>query len=338
MPNVLDIFNNDAFGVAEMTEAVNLLPFQPGRLGELGLFSTKGIPTTSVVVERQGNVLALLPSSARGTHGVKKPQQQRDIRSLLVPHIVQHDTVLADDVQDVRAFGSSDQMETVSGVVADKQGVMLQNHEMTEEWLRVGAIQASIVDGDGSTVLHDLEAEFGVSRPETDFKFSVATTEIKLACMDVRRTVEDALGGTTFRSIRGFCGNTFWDALITHALVKEAFDRWQTGAFFRTDQRVPNGAGGFEYCNIYFENYRGSVGGTPFIPVDECAFVVEGVQGLFSTCYSPADYVETVNTIGRRVYSKQRKLEFDRGVEIETQSNPLPICNRPNTLVKGTMS
>ena len=341
--SVLDVFNDDAFGVVEMTNSVNLLPYQPSRLGRLGIFSTKGVTTTSVMIERQGNKLTLLPSVARGTGGIKRPGGTRDARSLLIPHIPQSDIVLADDVQDVRAFGQEQTTETVAGVVSDRQSSMVQNHEVTEEYLRIGAIQGLVVDGDGSTVLHDLFTEFGyvdqaTSRPSEVFDFTANTPKIKVSCMNVRRQMENELGGTGFRSIIGFCGDTFWDALITDEEVENAFDRWQNGAFLRTDQRVPDGDGGFEYCNIRWENYRGSIGGTPFVPTDECQFIVEGVNGLFQTVYAPADYVEAVNTVGKRVYSKQRRLEFDRGIEIETQSNPLPYCTRPNTLVKGTMA
>lgn len=330
MPNVLDIFNDDAFGVVEMTKSVNLLPYQPSRLGQLGLFNERGITTTSVMIERQGNKLALLPSTTRGTGGSKRPTGRRDVRSLLVPHIPQNDIVLADDVQNVRAFDSDNTMQTVAGVVADRQSNMRQNHEVTEEFLRAGAIQGSVVDGDGSTVLHNLLTEFDVSRTTVAFKFSVSTTSIKAACMAVRRAVETALGGTTYTSIRGFAGNAWWDSFIVHADVEAAFDRYQDGSFLRENQRS------FEFCGISFENYRGAIGDVPIMPLAECQFVVEGVSGLFETYYAPADYVETVNTVGRKVYSKQRRMEFDRGIEIETQSNPLPICTRPDTLIQGT--
>ena len=54
------------------------------------------------------------------------------------------------------------------------------------------------------------------------------------------------------------------------------------------------------------------------------------------TVYAPADYIETVNTIGLPRYAKQATdQEFGRWVKLHTQSNPLPICTRPKTLIKG---
>ena len=54
------------------------------------------------------------------------------------------------------------------------------------------------------------------------------------------------------------------------------------------------------------------------------------------TIYAPADYIETVNTVGLPFYAKQQLMDFDKGVEIETQSNPLCINTRPRTVIRIT--
>ncbi|MBU0994104.1 MAG: major capsid protein, partial [Proteobacteria bacterium] len=56
------------------------------------------------------------------------------------------------------------------------------------------------------------------------------------------------------------------------------------------------------------------------------------------TLYSPADFIETANTFGMELYSKLEPRKFGRGMDLHTQSNPLPICYRPGILVKLTMS
>ena len=48
--------------------------------------------------------------------------------------------------------------------------------------------------------------------------------------------------------------------------------------------------------------------------------------------------METVNTVGKAVYAKQRVMDFDVGVELHTQSNPFIICTRPATLIKLTQT
>ena len=59
MPLTLDIFNDDAFGVASLTAAINNPPegqYVPTLLDSL--FEEEGITTTSVMIERDGDALA----------------------------------------------------------------------------------------------------------------------------------------------------------------------------------------------------------------------------------------------------------------------------------------
>ena len=48
MEPILDVFSNDAFSFVTLTDSINKLPFVPGRLGSLGLFTEAPVPTTSI--------------------------------------------------------------------------------------------------------------------------------------------------------------------------------------------------------------------------------------------------------------------------------------------------
>jgi Phage major capsid protein E len=53
----LDIFSSSAFSMVALTDAINKMPFVPGRIGQLGLFREQGVSTTSVMIEeREGNL------------------------------------------------------------------------------------------------------------------------------------------------------------------------------------------------------------------------------------------------------------------------------------------
>ena len=71
--------------------------------------------------------------------------------------------------------------------------------------------------------------------------------------------------------------------------------------------------------------------------VDASAADAEGgVPGLFRQYNTPANFVETANTIGLPRYAKQAvDQQFGRWVMLHVQSNPLPICTRPRVLIKG---
>lgn len=92
----------------------------------------------------------------------------------------------------------------------------------------------------------------------------------------------------------------------------------------------------FEFGGIVWENYRGAVGTTSFIESDGCHIFPVGVPGLFRTAYAPADFTETVNTMGQPIYAKQWQMENGKGTHLAVQKNALSYCTRPKLLMSGT--
>ena len=72
-----------------------------------------------------------------------------------------------------------------------------------------------------------------------------------------------------------------------------------------------------------------------FIDTNKTHIFPVGVPGLFRTVYAPADYVETVNTMGQRLYAKQYEMPNGKGVNLDVQMNNLEYCTRPKVLIKG---
>jgi hypothetical protein len=342
---MLDVFNSDAFSVVSLTQALDKIPFAPSFLGSMGLFQEQGITTKYAVVEERHGRLSLVTTSARGTVRETENREDRKARSFLVPHLATTEAVLAEDVQDVRAFGQENAVETLSELITRRNMAMRANLEVTKEWHRIGAIQGSILDGDASSIIYDLFDEFGIIEETEDFEFTDDEFNTKQACTNVIRKTENALGGTMFSGVVGIAGNDWWDAMIGHKTIETAFNRWLDGELFRTSQRGgaggftgPGGQVGFTYSGITFFNYRGSVGDVKFIADDVCRFFPVGANGIFITRHAPADYIETVNTVGLPYYVKMERMKFDKGMELETQTNPLIICTRPKVLIKGTQS
>ena len=332
----LDIFSSSAFSMVALTDAINQMPFVPGRIGQLGLFREQGVSTTSVMIEEREGNLTLVETTSRGAPAVQHVANKRKARSLAVPHIALEDTILADEVQNVRAFGSENMLEGVQNVVNQRLSEMASKIDATLEHLRIGAIKGLILDADGSAVIYDLFTEFGVTAyTEVDFDLdnaSPAPGAVKKKCHDIRRKIEDELGVVPYDHIHAMCGPDFFDDLITHPEVEKAYERWLDGAFLRQGQA----RGSFEYAGILFEEYRGKVGSVDFTDASKAYFFPVGVPGLFRQYNSPADFVETANTIGLPRYAKQAvDQQFARWVMLHLQSNPLPICTRPRLLIKG---
>lgn len=116
----LDIFSSSAFTMVALTDAINKMPYVPGRIGQLGLFREQGVSTTSVMIEEREGSLNLVETTARGAPAIQNTTNKRKARSLVVPHIALEDTILADEVQNVRAFGSENMLEGVQAVVSQR--------------------------------------------------------------------------------------------------------------------------------------------------------------------------------------------------------------------------
>lgn len=332
MPS-MDIFNNDPFTTVSLTAAIGATPHVPQRLDELNLFSEEGMTTTSAMIEQLGTTLSLVPS---GTRGAPANATARD-KARLIPfpsvHLPARATVLADTIQNLRAFGSESELETVQAVVNKQLAKMRRNLDATIEFHRMGAIKGQVLDSDGTSVLLDLYTAFGVAQQTQNMALTTTTTKVRNLITAAKRKSEDDLGGLMYRGMRAFCSPAFFDAFVGHTAVEVAFDRWMNGEFLRQDVRA-----GFYHGGVFWEEYRGTVGGVPFIADGEAYLVPEGVPDMFITNYAPADYMEAVNTIGLPYYAKQEAMRMNKGVELEAQSNPLCLNTRPRSVIKLTAS
>lgn len=332
----LDVFRSDAFGTVSLTTAIDKLPFVPSKLN--ATFKKQGVTTTTVMVEERHGKLMIVPTAARGSMANVMSGKRRQARTFAVPHIPLNGTVLADDVQGVRAFGSEDEVEAVAELVNDKLADLKQALELTKEWHRIGAVKGIVLDADGSSVIYDFFDEFEIDPYTVEFDFSGtlpdASQDIKLKCAQIKRHVGDSLGATPFTGLMAICGKNMFDKLTSCAEVRKAYDRYQDSSFLRVAQARTDA--GFEYADITWVEYRGTVGTTQFFDEDEIRIIPTGVPDLFTETYAPAPFMETVNTKGLPFYAKQKPLDWDLGVELHVETNPLMMCTRPAALTLVT--
>ncbi len=342
MPS-LNVFTQDAFGVVSLTDSVNKVPFVPGRAGQVVQWNERGIPTTSIMIEWKDGQLKILNPTPRGGPGETKAKDRGTARTLTVPHYQYDDGINADEVQNVRAFGTENELESVMAVLNGRmtEGVQLVL-DPTLEFQRLGALKGVLYNQNGS-VLYNLFTEFGVTQLDVvqlDLAASAAGGEFRAKCAGIVRSIADELGGMPFTGVHAFCGNALFDSLLRHKDVLDSYKGTNMAQVLRDGYVIPNSGGNkiygaFEFGGIIWENYRGANGGTAMVHTDEAHIFPVGVPGLFRTVYAPADYVETVNTIGLPRYAKQWMRPNGKGIDFEIQSNPLSYCTRPRCLIKA---
>lgn len=329
----LDIFNDDAFGVTNLSLAMTNIPHTPTRIQRLGLFSEEGISSTTMGVEIDTETLTLVPAGVRGQPATAQDKGKRTLRNFQAIHLPQAGGVNADEVQNVRAFGSETELQTVQTVVNKELRKMRQRLDVTIEYHRMGALKGQVLDADGSRVLLDLFSEFGVTKQTHVMGLGTTTTKVRNKTVEAKRKVEAALGGLMYSGLVAFCSASFFDALVAHPDVERAYERWAEGAWNRDDLRA-----GFTFAGVTYEEYRGQVGGVDFVADGKALLVPTGVPDMFVNYFAPADYVETVNTNGIPFYAKQEPRKMGKGIDMESQSNPITLNTRPRATVELSIS
>lgn len=326
----LDIFNNDAFGLSQLSQTIVDIPRVPTLIGDSGLFTEYGITTTSLMIERTGSALKLLPTAPRG--GVPTPTERgpRKMIPLQAVHIPESGAILADEVQNIRAFGSETEVDQISRLVRDQLAIMKGSMDLTLEYHRLGALKGQVLDTDGSLIL-DIYAAFGFTQETVFFDLGNSNSVVKDKVISLKRKIQAKLGGRPSGKIRVMVSEAFFDALTQHAAVKKAWELWNQGQYARDDQSE---SGDFDLWGVTFQIYAGGTSAGPFI-ADTLGYAYPtGVPRLFQTAFAPADFMETVNTVGLPYYARQKPKEWGKGIDFYAQSNPLNFTSLPEAILR----
>ncbi|MEW5727231.1 MAG: major capsid protein [Pseudomonadota bacterium] len=335
MNAIINPFDAGGYSLAEMTQAINLLPNLYTRLGQMGLFRFEGVTQRSVIIEQAEGVLNLLPTVPLGGPATVANRDSRAMRSFTVPWIPHDDSITPQDVQGVRGFGVADSADPLATVMERKLTRMRSKHAQTREFMEVNALKGIVRDGAGST-LYDYFAEFDLSRQQVDFALGTAATNVQGKIRDVLRKVETELKGETMTGVLALVSPEFFDKLIGHAKVETAYQFFSSAGAqpLREDVRRR-----FPFAGIVFEEYNATVtlstGATEtLIPAGEGIAFPLGTMDTFVTYGAPANLIETVNTLGVPMYARQLARMDGSAIDVKTEASILPVNKRPRLAVR----
>lgn len=338
----LDVFHQDPFTSISLTTAVEKVPYQPTGLGELNIFDDNPIRTTALAVEQRQGKLVVIPFSDRGEEGTQRTTEKRQARYFDVPRLMHSDTIYANELQNIRAFGSETELMQVEQEVARRLAGptgLMRNMEYTWEYHRLAAIQGKLLDAD-SSVKYDWYAEFGITAAaEIAFNLSAGSANtLRPICNGIVRGMARSSQGGFLPTTRvfGLCGDTFYDAFVNHPDVIRTFVNWSDA------REIRGGDAGaafkaFEFGGITWLNYRGSDDVTTIaVTTDKVKFFPVGAPGIFQRALAPGESFEWVNTPGKEMYVLPIP-DRDRNSwwKMELYSYPLHICLRPEVLRTG---
>jgi hypothetical protein len=100
----------------------------------------------------------------------------------------------------------------------------------------------------------------------------------------------------------------------------------------------------FKFANILFREYYGtapvranataSITSTKFWADNTGSAYPVGTTNMFRTYDGPAHDLRQANKLGTEVWISPKILDHGAGIELKSQSNPLPIVRRPEAVVQ----
>ena len=325
----------NGFQLTDLTQDLMLIPNTWGLINELNIFSPESVSQHSVTVESTSGTLGLITDRVRGDRNNVSRDELRTLRSFPVPHFPLDDAVKPEDIQGVRAYGTSEAAETEANVIARKLERIRRNHAVTLEFARAQALTQGTIYAPNGTVSGNYYTEFGVTRKEIDFVLGTATTNLLAKSEEGIAHIQDnILSGESVNNIIILCSPEFFSKIIDHASVKEAY-KYYSSTQEPLRQRLGTGVyRRFTHGSVEYIEYRGSYNGQRLIPVGEAYMLPQGTSDTFKTYFSPANRFSHVNTLGEQAYVWTMRDPNDTEITIQSESNFINLIRRPQCVVK----
>lgn len=329
------------FDVVDLTSAVRNLPIQYGTFNTMGIFAEEGVASDVVVFEETTQNGALIVDRVRGEKNTVSKDGTRKLHSFNVGHYPQDDYITPKDLQNKSAYDNFNEVEQLQKVQMRKLERLRQNHDWTLNKARAQALFSATAYAPSGTISQNWNTEFGVSRTAVDFVLGTPTTEILAKIELVIAAIYDGMAGENYNGIVVPCDTAFFNALIIHPLVKDAYRSFTSIQAGLDPMRSRLAAGGsplpngreFFFGGLTFKEVRDSYNGTKIVTASEGVAVPTG-SDMFKTYFAPAERFGLVNTAGEKMYAFQQADQNGTKINIETESNHISALLRPQAVIR----
>lgn len=348
MPLDLNTLVGERFSTLQLTMGINKRQNEYGLLNAMGLFAEEGITERFVKIETRDQTLSVIPTSPTGTPA--PADDDPDSRAVIPPiptfrHAKKH-TLLAESLQGVRAFGSEGEPEYIDVKMMEMLDKIQREHRQTKEFLRWQALKGNVYDVDGSKLLYNVYTLMGETQKtiEWDLANDAAVDPILDGNNELLDYLEDEAYGELITGIVKFCSPAYFDALLKNKAFRDAYKYFsEQGSDINPNRQMVRA---FAYKGVTYIRHRGTCtykkkDGTTvkhtFIPDGEAIAVPLGTVETFRTYFGPAEFLETVNTVGKEIYVKPKVMDLDMGIELHSFSHALNLVTKPRLVVKCTL-
>lgn len=341
--------------LTDWTDEVNNIANQYGLLNGSDLFQGRGTSQTSLLFDKSTNSIMLIPQSKRNAGPASKGQDRKvETFSLALPYFLHQDYLTPADIQGYRMAGTPDSPETLANVKAEKLEDMRMAADQTREFMKLGAIKGITVDGYGNTIAN-MFTTLGLTATDyqVDFALNNSATDIDGKISQLKRAVaKNAKTGGRIGKIEVMVSPEFFDALVSHANIREAYLHYRVENS-RSDAVRANLAmmeqwgvvDVFEHKGVVFYSYdaefvkddgdgtvttiKGIGGGSRDSGTREGFTIVRGMRGLYRGVFGPSNTLSGANQIGSEMMVYEYRDPKDKFMEFELEMANLYYMERP---------
>jgi hypothetical protein len=345
---IRDYFNS--FKNADYVDGITTTPLQYGYINSQNLFNVKSTAQTAIVFDKDYQTTTLLPQVNRGAHAATQGHERKaDTFALKLAYFKHADRITNEDIQGWRTPGSTDE-ETYGNATAEKMGDMRLAWDQTQEYMKLQALKGVFKTPDG-TVMADMYSEFGITQTTIDFLLGTSTTNVDSIIRQLKTTIaKNVLNGGAISGVSALVDPVFYDKLISHANVKNAYQFYMANGAGNQVLRDDNTEymkwgimDHFTLRGIKFVSYDATFnlpGGTTedaFAASSGVAYA-EGVKDLFRGYNGPSAKLSEANQPGQELFVRSYIDPRDEYVEFEMEAAPLYFTTRPASIIKVTSS
>lgn len=345
MATPLDLLNAPEFADDRLTESINIPPYVTGRPAQLGIFRDTPIHLTYVKVGVSGDEITIIPSRERGGPSNKNMRNDRQTGLLKVPHFPLDDEITPSDMQNLTVFGDNFVMQTLANVLNEKLSTMRSKHDATHNHLDWGALNGVVYDAAGVELV-DLYDEFGLTQDTENFALGTPSTDVAAKNRTVKAAIRKQLRGAPSTGVRVFASPEWFDAYVNHATVKDAYKYYAANGQQQNPAR-DDITDGFTHAGLTIErideefSYRqenGTFATRLAVPAGEALAVPLGTP-YFKRYIAPPDAFSEANKApapGSKIFVSTERLGHGKGLDVHTESSILPVCLRPQIIIRLT--
>lgn len=329
----MDIYR-DYFNREELVRTLAQAPYTPGQLGQLGIFDSVPLTSTTLAVEVEAkNAGRVLTAKPRGAPRQRSATDLRVVHSFpVMDQYGDEDNVMADDLLSARS-GIQGAKEVIEMRRSEKMAKLRRTIDRTHEVLRM------------TRLLSPASTEFGSAASGAVIAVQTDATKTRKEIFDkLVVPINAALDGLPYANIIVLCSDGYWSDLMGNKEFRETYVNWQAA----TALRAGIGANGQQvtppmpYGDAVWQWYRGT--SDCKIPDNEARAMPMGVSdGLAWQAFAPNNTVESVGAgaMGQPYYVGSKPIIDSQGTigwEMSIQSHCRMVWGRPGAVIPITKS